>query len=280
MAENIEEEVTDRVNPFSFQVFVKKKPSDGEEQQDKKGKKKKDKGASVSNDFIDIFSGDLPLSVERGRKSQKQKDSPSAADDESKTQPAAVQNQPPTSKDVPRAEPVLLKTAVAPISVNTDILNATILFDEGATQSFVTRETAEKLNMKPVASEMIQLAMFGDTDSNVRSFDVGTFQIQTLISALTVPEICAPLLNLITHSLVNLPHLRGLKLAHPVPKADSFQISVLIGADYYWDFIEDHVIRGPGPTAVWSKFGYLLLGPSGKKSSNINTTILHIATTT
>ncbi|XP_064629239.1 uncharacterized protein LOC135488534 [Lineus longissimus] len=40
----------------------------------------------------------------------------------------------------------------------------------------------------------------------------------------------------------------------------------------------DHVIRGPGPTAVQSKLGYLLSGPIYKESHESNTTILHIAT--
>ncbi|XP_053390070.1 uncharacterized protein LOC128552995 [Mercenaria mercenaria] len=36
---------------------------------------------------------------------------------------------------------------------------------------------------------------------------------------------------------------------------------MLIGADFYWDVIEDHIIRGNGPTAVKSKIGYMLSGP-------------------
>ena len=40
-----------------------------------------------------------------------------------------------------------------------------------------------------------------------------------------------------------------------------FEITMLIGADYYWSIVEDNVIRGDGPTAVQSKLGYLLSGP-------------------
>ena len=36
---------------------------------------------------------------------------------------------------------------------------------------------------------------------------------------------------------------------------------MLIGADFYWDILEDHIVRGNGPTAVKSKIGYLLSGP-------------------
>ena len=58
-----------------------------------------------------------------------------------------------------------------------------------------------------------------------------------------------------------MPHLRGLKLAHPVTSDENFAIYLLIGADHYWDIVEDTVIRGQGPTAVASKLDYLLSGP-------------------
>ena len=45
-------------------------------------------------------------------------------------------------------------------------------------------------------------------------------------------------------------------------------ISLLIGADHYWDIVQDHIIRGNGPTAMQSKLGYLL---SGRVTSTTNT---------
>lgn len=58
-----------------------------------------------------------------------------------------------------------------------------------------------------------------------------------------------------------MPYLQGLRLAHPVTSDHQFKISILIGTDYYWAFIQDHIIRGEGPTAQQSKLGYLLSGP-------------------
>ena len=40
-----------------------------------------------------------------------------------------------------------------------------------------------------------------------------------------------------------------------------FQIYLLIGADHYWDIVEDDIIRSLGPTAAKSKIDYLLSGP-------------------
>ena len=100
------------------------------------------------------------------------------------------------------------------------------------------------------------------------------------LSALIAPKISA-MKNLVKKPLAELPHLRGLPLAHPISNANSFDISVLIGADRSWDFIGKEVIEGPGPYAVKSKFGYLLSGPSVIESyPNSSATILHIATNT
>ena len=78
-----------------------------------------------------------------------------------------------------------------------------------------------------------------------------------------------------TH-LSEVPYLKGLTLAHPVTGDENFQISVLIGADYYWRFVQDEIIRGDGPTAVQSRLGYLLSRPLPLPQP-INSTNLHIA---
>ena len=50
-------------------------------------------------------------------------------------------------------------------------------------------------------------------------------------------------------------------IAHPITGDEHFEISLLIGADQYWNFIGDHIVRGDGPTAMQSKLGYLISGP-------------------
>ena len=78
------------------------------------------------------------------------------------------------------------------------------------------------------------------------------------ISAFVVPHIAAPLNNTVRTTLSNMPHLKGLPLAHPVSSAENFEISLLVGVDFHWYFIGDHVVRGDGPTAVSSRLGYTL----------------------
>ena len=81
------------------------------------------------------------------------------------------------------------------------------------------------------------------------------------ISALIVPTIATPLRNAMKLNITQLPHLSNLLLPHPITQDDSLKISLPIGTDYYWDLVEDHIIKGNGPTAMSSKLGYLLTGP-------------------
>jgi len=74
------------------------------------------------------------------------------------------------------------------------------------------------------------------------------------ISALVIPTIASPIQNFITSNLQNLPHLQGLRLAHPVSSVEELDISLLIGVDHYWDIVGIDIVRGRGPTVMQSKF--------------------------
>ncbi|XP_065060233.1 uncharacterized protein LOC135687567 [Rhopilema esculentum] len=52
---------------------------------------------------------------------------------------------------------------------------------------------------------------------------------------------------------------------------DEFEVDILIGADYIWQFMLDHVVRGEqgyGPVATLTRFGYVLNGPVEIPSTN------------
>ncbi|XP_063420583.1 uncharacterized protein LOC134705796 [Mytilus trossulus] len=176
---------------------------------------------------------------------------------------------------------ILLKTATAPVIYNDVKTECNILFDEGALRSFITQKLADKLEIKTTGKVSIQLSAFGDLSQKVRNLETATIQLQidtgenVRINTLIVPEIAVPIHNSISHTTKSLPHLRGLKLANSVHSGERFEIDLLIGADYYWEIIEDKIIRGKGPTAVQSKIGYLLSGPTiGNISQHSRSTVL------
>ena len=94
---------------------------------------------------------------------------------------------------------------------------------------------------------------------------MGVVKIHTMygeripISELVVPRIASPIQNSIRMTLLHLPHIMGIKLAYQVTDDENFELSILIGADYYKTFVEDQVMKGKGPTAVASKLGSRLM---------------------
>ena len=59
------------------------------------------------------------------------------------------------------------------------------------------------------------------------------------------------------------PHLQCLELADNMQGTDELNIDLLIGADFYWHFVNRITIRGPepGPVALSTRLGYILSGP-------------------
>ena len=161
----------------------------------------------------------------------------------------------------------LLKTAMATVSKDHVYCEANILLDEGAQRSFITQTLANQLGLPLTETESISLSAFGAQPSASRYLPVATINVVTThgekipLRVLVVEKIATPLQNHLCRQIQDMPHLRGLRLAHPITSDEHFAISLLIGADHYWDIVNDTVIRGQGPTAVASKLGYLLSGP-------------------
>ena len=138
-----------------------------------------------------------------------------------------------------------MKAAIAPISAKGIQIQGNTLFDEGSQRSFITREAATKLNLTPTNTEQVAIAPFGAEHTTPQPIAVGCINVETTsgyripISVLIVPFIATPLKNSLHASIESFPYLCGLKLAHPITNEENFQISVLIGADYYWTFVED-----------------------------------------
>jgi len=181
---------------------------------------------------------------------------------------------------------VLLKTAVA--QVYSTYIDANILMDEGAQRSFITQDMVSRLHLKSDGTHVISISAFGDPAQTVQRLDTATVQLvaddgeKIPVRVLIVPVIAKPLSNYFRSCVTNLPYLRGLKLAHPISSDNEFEISMLIGADHYWDIVGDNIVRGNGPTAVASRLGYFLSGPlpesEHRRTSVMDVIAAHVAT--
>ena len=161
-----------------------------------------------------------------------------------------------SSSSVQQRTDVLLKTAVSSVWAGNQSVSTNIRLDEGSQKSFISMDLASKLKLKPNGTSTVSLAAFGDANRSIRNLGKAIVDLQTQSSenicmeVFIVPTIAAPLQNNINFDASKLHYLQGLKLAHTVCSGDKFEIAMLIGADYYWDIVQNKIIRGKGPTAV------------------------------
>ena len=185
------------------------------------------------------------------------------------------------------AGPVLLKSAAGILKTDRGNITANILFDEGAQRTFITEDTVKRLNIANhhCRKETVSLSAFGENTANLRRLNVVDLQLETRkgvinLSALVVPTVSSLVTNHVHAVVAKYPYLKNLPLANHV-QSSSFEIDLLVGADYYWSIVENHVVRGPGPTAVASKLGYLLSGPTNiHHLSVMNTLVCKVLTST
>ena len=227
--------------------------------------------------------GDVPKPTTTAQNTDKQAQPPSQ---QVNTITAPILRSAHNNKEASPPTVSLLKTAIAPVVGEGIRIQGNILFDEGSQRSFITEETATKLRLTPVGTENIAIAPFGAEYSSPQPIAVGQVSVETEagdripISVLIVPFIAAPLKMSVRASIESFPHLRGLRLAHPITSEHSFHISILIGADYYWTFVEDKIVRGDGPTAQQSKLGFLLSGPISFPMTHVQLNIASMAIAT
>ena len=153
-----------------------------------------------------------------------------------------------------------------------------ILFDNGNQRSYVTDNLKSTLGLESTKKEMRHLNTFGEKTFRKQRCDVLTLYLEDIneetsrVCVLSFLTICSRLLSRVDAN--NYPHLHGLKLADYSDSEDS--IDVLMGSDYYWDFVTSEIARGDfGPTAVNSKFGWLLSGPT-ESVINQETTVTNL----
>ena len=175
-------------------------------------------------------------------------------------------------------ETVLMMTASAYVH-GTDInqrTKITILFDSGSQRSYVSEKLARQLTLDAKAKETVNLNTFGSTkyskltlNSVVVNVEVENNEIIP-VNALTHNVICTPLSPRI--NVGHFSHLHGLSLADCFEDASPKRIDLLIGLDFYFNFIQGDVIHGKPkePVALRSKLGWIVSGSLRNESSNSN----------
>ena len=170
---------------------------------------------------------------------------------------------------------VLLKTASAmvgkPNSPQQQKSKSRIVFDSCSQKSYISNRLRNALGLQPVSKQSLLVKTFGNDSPKLMSCDLVQVSItasdglELYVNAFSVPYIiCSPISNqAVELATKNYPHLSGLDLADDSSSLKDVDIDILIGADFYWNFVSNESRRGegPGPVALLTQLGWVLSGP-------------------
>ena len=177
---------------------------------------------------------------------------------------------------------VLLQTAAAVVSHPRDSKSVTtrVIFDSGSQRSYISDKLRNALNLPSIQSENLIIKTFGTEQERVRKCDVVQLSVKGVndnlnlyLNAYTVPLICSPLgQQSIELARSTYAHLSDIPLADEGGRDSQLEIDLLIGSDYYWQFMTGEIRRGDsGPVAVKTHLGWVLSGPIESRVQNTNT---------
>ena len=159
-------------------------------------------------------------------------------------------------------------------------LTAEVIFDSGSDRSYVTSGLVQACRPRRTGQEFLSCSAFGgegDSSCKLRSiYDLELVdpQGQThTLSAAEVYSICAPIQrnSVPQHYLEKFNHL---PLAADYSNGSTLTLQILIGLDYYWNFIDhSQTYRVENLVGQLSPFGYILSGRI--ECSTENTSLYH-----
>ena len=188
---------------------------------------------------------------------------------------------------------VLLQTAKAMVG-NPNVpqqqkLQSRIVFDSCSQRSYISNRLKNSLGVQPVNKQSLLVKTFGNDSPKLMSCDLvqvsitATDGLELYVNAFSVPVICSPISNQAVEVAVEkYPYLNGLDLADNSSPSSDVNIDILIGADFYWNFVSNESRRGEGrgPVALSTRLGWVLSGPidnlSEESSSTTNFAATHV----
>ncbi|KAL5514973.1 hypothetical protein EMCRGX_G000071 [Ephydatia muelleri] len=148
--------------------------------------------------------------------------------------------------------PVLLQTAKATLHHPDNpslMLEARIILDSGSQRSYITSKLKDDLSLPVERRETMSIKTFGAAKERLQTCEV----VRVVVKFKDGSQ---------RDSKRRFPHLAGIELADTDCNDQGLEISILIGSDLYWTLVTGRVRRGVnGPTALETRFGWVLSGP-------------------
>ena len=177
---------------------------------------------------------------------------------------------------------VVLQTAYVTASSSSTFSTqpARMLFDTGASRSFVTESLAKCLGLKSIGQMSLSINTFGSYKTINKNVDIVEVLLskgshEYVLEACVVPIVCNPLSRVNQFTVQELRALENFSLADRNSlSCGSHSIDILIGSDQYWSIVQGPPIHVSNSSLIVtnSLFGYLVSGPQeGIENSCFNT---------
>ena len=177
-----------------------------------------------------------------------------------------------------RRGPVILETAIAEMKTTQGKLRVRLFFDKGSQYSYILKTVADSANLPTVEEEILSVNTFAkkkseEIASDLKKVDLckGTFKISMLCN--TVETVCVPLQSTSLREKDQY-ELKNLQMADPESfTAERLQVDILVGNDYYQDFMSGEVHHTSfGPVVIKSYLGWVLSGPVSNAQNRVSNT--------
>ncbi|XP_028176820.1 uncharacterized protein LOC114364741 [Ostrinia furnacalis] len=166
-------------------------------------------------------------------------------------------------------ENVLLSTALVEIADANNTYHTTrALLDNGSQHCFISQSLCQKLNV-PLIQSTVQVTGVGNSVTHSsKSCDINLkskyTDYSTRLKCLVLSQITAQLPALNSKLQISVP--KNIQLADPYFQSQT-EIELLIGADKFWDLLNDGLIRlNSGPYLQNTKLGWIISGPIKNKT--------------
>ena len=152
-----------------------------------------------------------------------------------------------------------------------------LLLDSGSQRSYISRELADKMELKPSRKNYLTLYTFGSTNPKrieTSVVDIGIIQKSGFIiniKANVVPHVTGSIERKPIETVSIRKKIEGYDLADSLPlEPENFTLHLLIGNDYYADIVSmKRITICNGLYLLGSKFGWIL---SGRAQTEVGTT--------
>lgn len=159
------------------------------------------------------------------------------------------------------------------------------LLDGGSQRSFISENTVRALKLPVTKQEMFTLHTFGSAAPVTSRCNTVKVILQSIwykeqkeeVEALETPQVCTAVMKIPGEHIQAELKRKGLQLAdYTDPSTCDTELSMLIGADYYWHIVSSQVERiTDALVAIESIFGWSVQGPV-TMSSVSDTARMHI----